>query len=196
MDAVLLSDWLHTPWTGTFDVVFGTNLPASAVPWLASRPAGYNTTFAGIRASFYNLGNTDPRVVAHDENTRDTGTLAEAATIPLVTFNPAITQGITAPVLLAVGQYDSIFCGPLWPCDSRADRRGPGAPQLHRHARPNRLRPAQRRTQHQPAPQLAGVVRGGDAVGRRPAQVTGARRCGLADPDAGTGQRLTARAAQ
>lgn len=118
VDAVILSDWLHTPWTGTFDVVFGTNLPASAVPWLAGRPAGYNTTFDGIRARFYNLGNTDPRVVAHDENTRDTGTLAEAATIPLVTFNPAVTQGITAPVLLAVGQYDSIFCGPVWPCDS------------------------------------------------------------------------------
>ena len=79
VDAVILSDWLHTPWTGTFDVVFGTNLPASAVPWLAGRPAGYNTTFDGIRARFYNLGNTDPRVVAHDENTRDTGTLAEAA---------------------------------------------------------------------------------------------------------------------
>ena len=70
-----------------------------------------------------------------------------------------------------------------------------GAPQLHRHARPTGyVRPTQATTSTCTATRRSGSRwrRGG----RRPAQVTGARRCGLADPDAGTGQRLTARAAQ
>jgi pimeloyl-ACP methyl ester carboxylesterase len=117
VDAVIISDWLHTPyWVGTPGVIVGTLEPAQLVPNLADRPLGYLTTLPGARGMFYDVQDTDPNVIAHDEATRDTGTTAEELTIVAPTLDPAVTRGITVPTLLATGQYDFIFCGALTPC--------------------------------------------------------------------------------
>ncbi|HET6504106.1 MAG TPA: alpha/beta hydrolase [Amycolatopsis sp.] len=117
VDAVIISDWLHSPyWVGTPGVIFGTLEPAQLVPSLADRPLGYLTTLSGVRGMFYDTQHTDPLVIAHDEATRDTGTDAEEATILAPTLDPTVTRGITVPTLLATGQYDFIFCGALTPC--------------------------------------------------------------------------------
>lgn len=117
VDAVIASGWLHTPyWVGTPEVILGTLEPAQLVPNLAQRPVGYLTTLPDARRMFYQAADTDPAVLAHDEATKDTGTPAEELSIVAPTLNPAVTRGINVPTLIAIGQYDFIFCGPLTPC--------------------------------------------------------------------------------
>lgn len=120
VDGVVLSSWLHLPNPiGPVLVVGGTLIPAQLVPGLADRPLGYLTTLAVARARFHAPG-TDPAVIAEDLATRDTGTNMEELTILPPTLDPSVTQAITAPVLLAVGERDVIFCGVpnlLTPCD-------------------------------------------------------------------------------
>lgn len=91
--------------------------PASADPAFAALglDAGYVTTLPGIRGEvFDNPDFVDPRVVAFDEAAKDVGTLTESAqSVALVAAPPAqsVTQGLSAPVLIAVGQQDALNCG-------------------------------------------------------------------------------------
>jgi pimeloyl-ACP methyl ester carboxylesterase len=131
VDAVVLSDWLHTPyWVGTPGVIVGTLEPAQLVSSLADRPLGYLTTLPGARGMFYHADDTDPNVIAHDEATKDTGTDGEELTIVAPTLDPAVTRGITVPTLIATGQYDFIFCGALTPCSSADVVRAREAPDF------------------------------------------------------------------
>jgi pimeloyl-ACP methyl ester carboxylesterase len=120
VNALVVSGWLHTPlWLGTAGVIIGS-MPAQLDPRFSTSPLGYLTTVPGSRGSvFHNAADTDPAVIAYDEATKQTGTVGEEATIAS-TLLPAVTLGIEVPVLLATGQYDSIFCGPLTPCTTSA----------------------------------------------------------------------------
>ncbi len=74
---------------------------------------GYLTTEPGTRAGdFYDTSDADPNVIALDEATKATATDGQATT-----FAPLLLDGISAqitvPVLLVVGQEDSVVCGLL-----------------------------------------------------------------------------------
>jgi pimeloyl-ACP methyl ester carboxylesterase len=75
---------------------------------------GYLTTVPGKRASvFYSAADTDPGVVAADEAGKDVVSATELAGAVLELTGPA-SRDVTAPVLIAQGGADSLFCsGPL-----------------------------------------------------------------------------------
>jgi pimeloyl-ACP methyl ester carboxylesterase len=96
---------------------------------------GYLTTRSGTRTVFHNTQNTDPAVIALDEQLKETGTAAELITIlPDILFN--FSHHINIPVLAVNGTDEPFFCNGLLTadCSSNAalvasERRfyGPGA---------------------------------------------------------------------
>lgn len=88
--------------------------PAFLDPKFASAglDPGYLTTEPGTRSVFYNTADADPAVIAEDEALKQPVTAAYLATYFTEDVN-LDTSRITVPVLLAVGQNDSIMCGPL-----------------------------------------------------------------------------------
>lgn len=115
-DAVVLTDWLHTPlWLGTPGVVV-TSVPAILEPRLSNAPLGYLTSIkGGHEAVFFDRADADPAAIAYDESVKTYGTPTEEVTI-VATILPTVTLPIRIPVFLATGENDSIFCGPLTPC--------------------------------------------------------------------------------
>jgi pimeloyl-ACP methyl ester carboxylesterase len=95
----------------------------------------YLTTEPGTRASdFYYQPGTDPNVITTDEATKETTPDGE-----VTTFAPVLIDGISAqimvPVLLVVGQQDSIVCGLLGTdCSSAATVRQAEMPYYSPHA--------------------------------------------------------------
>lgn len=71
----------------------------------------YITTIPGKREPFFYAPGADPNVIATDEATKDTATATEVAEIPPAIFASGKAQQLTAPVLLAVGTKDMVFCG-------------------------------------------------------------------------------------
>ncbi|MQA83674.1 MAG: alpha/beta fold hydrolase [Streptosporangiales bacterium] len=119
VDAVVLSDWLHTPlWRGTPQVPI-SSIPAQHDARFTDTPLGYVTTAPGTRRLIFYSGNVEDEVVAHDEATKQTGTLGEEHSV-VPTVLPHVTRGIRAPVLLATGEHDALFCGPVSPCTDAA----------------------------------------------------------------------------
>ncbi|HEY4573691.1 MAG TPA: alpha/beta hydrolase, partial [Thermoanaerobaculia bacterium] len=83
--------------------------PASLDPRFAGRniPDGYLTTTPGARPIFYHAPSYDPLIVAVDERTKDTVTVAELNTaVPAL----ALSASIHVPVLVVVGDFDAVFC--------------------------------------------------------------------------------------
>ena len=120
VDGVVLSGSMHDTTTETFTEVLPQFYPAQLDPKFGPLiPAGYLTTIPGTRGGiFYNLADADPSVVATDEQLKQTATDGEVAT---VTNGNLETQDIAAPVLLAVGQTDALFCNASLSCaDSQA----------------------------------------------------------------------------
>jgi pimeloyl-ACP methyl ester carboxylesterase len=104
---VVVSGLLHNagPGIGAFSASF---YPAFLDPETSSAPPNYFTTIPGTRAaSFYNLANADPQIIATDEATKQTVTSGEFATF---VDGFAATPNIHVPVLVAVGDTDVIFC--------------------------------------------------------------------------------------
>jgi pimeloyl-ACP methyl ester carboxylesterase len=80
-------------------------------PRFAGLDAGYLTTQPNSRVRvFYRAAATDPRVLAWDESTKDTVTATEFGTFAVSLANGSASR-IRVPVLLAVGEYDTILCG-------------------------------------------------------------------------------------
>ncbi|MEU3765639.1 alpha/beta fold hydrolase [Amycolatopsis keratiniphila] len=75
---------------------------------------GYLTTTAGMRyTAFHDPGPFDRQVIDVDEAGKDliaTGEIIDAVLIGLVL---PYSRRITAPVLVAMGEKDNVFCGPL-----------------------------------------------------------------------------------
>lgn len=132
VDAVLVTGLLHRIGLG-----FTPQYPAALDPAFLGEitDPSYLTTVPGSRSTFH-APDADPELVALDEATKDTVTLAEVAGIPVALVN-GISQRIDVPVLVAVGTGDQVFCGPLGTdCSSAASVRAaeegsyPGAPCL------------------------------------------------------------------
>ena len=115
VDAVILSSVTHR-----------LNIPATGIraaldaqpATLGPRFAGYLTTRPGRRYNaFYATAPVDPKVLAHDEATKQTGTASELAAIPEILATPL---DIRVPVFIAMGSVDGLFCGALGTdCSSR-----------------------------------------------------------------------------
>lgn len=110
---VIISGLLHNlNWVNLAHVT-ATFYPADLDPRFAGEDLGpnYLTTEPGTRASdFYTLPGVDPNVIALDEATKETATTGEAATFAL-SLTDGISSQIGVPVLVAVGQDDSLLCG-------------------------------------------------------------------------------------
>ena len=115
VDGAVLSGSLHDTTIETFTQVLPQFYPAQLDPKFGlSTPVGYLTTIPGTRgAIFYDLTDADLTVVAADEQLKQTATDGEIAT---VTNGNLETQDITAPVLVAVGQNDALFCNVSLSC--------------------------------------------------------------------------------
>lgn len=86
--------------------------PADQDPGFAAAdlPTGYFTTRPGTRGGlFYAAADADPAIIAIDETTKQTSTLAERTTLGSAR-DTKVTLAISVPVLLTVGQSDNLAC--------------------------------------------------------------------------------------
>jgi len=110
VDGVVLTGVSHTI-TPALGEALSTLYPASFDPRFSGQsiPDGYLTSLPGSRGIFYYLPSADPVVLAIDEQTKETVTVAELNTaLPALGFSSAIH----VPVLVAVGDFDAAFCAP------------------------------------------------------------------------------------
>jgi hypothetical protein len=125
VDAVVGVGFLHPSPNPPGLVILAQSYPAQADPAFSSAglPPGYVTTVPGYRSNFYAAGNADPEIVALDERTKQTGTVAEMATFGEY-FQSGATDGVRVPVLVGAGEYDPYFCNAAIPglhCGTAAD---------------------------------------------------------------------------
>jgi pimeloyl-ACP methyl ester carboxylesterase len=108
VDGVVLTGLTHTFGPG-LALAFAAFYPASLDPVLggAGLTDGYLTTIPGHREIFYNPP-YDPQVAAIDEATKQTVTTGELGN-PFVWMEPS--KDIHVPVLVLMGDNDSLFCG-------------------------------------------------------------------------------------
>ncbi|MGI5238623.1 alpha/beta hydrolase [Dactylosporangium sp. CA-139066] len=112
IDALVLTGYLHQPNPAQQAAIAAGLHPAGQDPAFAANrpPAGYVTTTPGVRgADFYYLPGAARDAVALDERTKATGTTGQRATMNLAR-DPAYSQDITVPVLVVVGDHDTLNC--------------------------------------------------------------------------------------
>jgi hypothetical protein len=74
-------------------------------------PPGYLTQLPGYRVRMLeHPPNVEPDLSEYNELIKSTGALGEGDTLPQ-TYLPTHSLAVRAPVLIAVGQYDALFCG-------------------------------------------------------------------------------------
>ncbi len=93
-----LPRWLSPPKT----------VPIHERPHIDTLPAGYHTTAAGTRTTYYNTANADPAVIARDDQHSQPFTETELETATAVVDE---SLNVSVPVLEIVGDQDSVFCG-------------------------------------------------------------------------------------
>lgn len=133
VDGVILTGILHNGVPEVFQNLSSNfYYPAQQDPRLANEnlPDGYLTTVPnGERGLiFYNLSAADPQLIALDEETKETVTIAELNTFPPITTNLDTgistisfpSEQIHVPVLIVVGQHDALSCSNQI-CDSSAN---------------------------------------------------------------------------
>lgn len=106
VDAIALTGYGHQPRLAFLRDAFTTSAPAGG-----HLDPGYRTTGPGKRSQFYNPASADPAVIAHDEATKDVVTATQLATGLPVSMSP-VSLAIDVPVLLAIGEFDNIYCEP------------------------------------------------------------------------------------
>lgn len=107
VDGVILADFTHDSSPTGVATVQANYVPAPGLP------AGYMTITN--RSVFYNTAYADPDMIARDVPT--SFSLYQAKTLS-VARDPSYTNGVTAPVLVVVGQYDSLDCDATLLCDT------------------------------------------------------------------------------
>src|SRR5258708_6707366 len=115
VDGVIITGLVHHLNTPQLAAILTSFYPADLDPRFADAGdgVGYLTTEPGTRAGdFYSQPDADPNVIAIDEATKETTTDGFASTFAPVLID-GISAQITVPVLLVVGQQDSIICGLL-----------------------------------------------------------------------------------
>jgi pimeloyl-ACP methyl ester carboxylesterase len=114
VDGLVLTSYLHQPNVAQQQLIAASLHPAGEDPVFAGRGDldGYFTTVPGSRlGDFYLPSAADPAVVALDEALKQTVTAGELATLNLAR-DPTYSRAIQVPVLLLVGEYDSLGCDP------------------------------------------------------------------------------------
>jgi alpha-beta hydrolase superfamily lysophospholipase len=119
VDSAVVTGLTHVPSENAPSVILSL-YPAVLDPTFAgqSLPPGYLTSEPGVRGTdFYGADDADPGTVAADEATKAFIFDGEVAT-----FFPSLVAsvGVRVPVMLAVGQFDHVFCPAVLPCDSGA----------------------------------------------------------------------------
>lgn len=111
VDGLILTSYLHGTVPETQAALAQARHPAQEDPKFkhANLPDGYFTSIPGTRHLYYNPHFVDPRVLATDEQLKQTATIGELVTIGEAQ-DPAYTGAITVPTLVVVGQMDSLFC--------------------------------------------------------------------------------------
>lgn len=115
VSGVVITGLTHHFNATAFSTVLASLYPADLDPRFSGDHygVGYVTTRPGTRGGdFYYQPGADPNVIAADEATKETATDGEATSFAQVLVD-GISAQITAPVLLVLGQQDSIFCGLL-----------------------------------------------------------------------------------
>ncbi|HEX3641310.1 MAG TPA: alpha/beta hydrolase, partial [Ktedonobacteraceae bacterium] len=112
-------------------VVVPSFYPAQLDPRFAGKglDTGYLTTRQGTRGNdFYYVPEADPQAIATDEATKETVTSGELASFAPPFIN-GISERITVPVFVVMGQQDNLFCAPLATnCSSNATLQQAEAP--------------------------------------------------------------------
>jgi hypothetical protein len=106
VDAIVLTGYGHQPRAAFVRDAFTTSVPAGG-----GLDPGYRTTGSGKRTAFYNPAFADPAVIDHDDATKDAATVTQMATGLPVSMSP-VSLAIDVPVLLAIGEFDNIYCRP------------------------------------------------------------------------------------
>ena len=112
VDALVLTGYLHQANPAQQAVIAAGLHPAGEDAAFAGDPPpdGYVTTQPGTRnASFYYLPGAARTALALDERTKATGTTGQRTTMSLAR-DPAYSRAITVPVLLVVGDHDTLSC--------------------------------------------------------------------------------------
>jgi pimeloyl-ACP methyl ester carboxylesterase len=123
VDGVILSGVLHNGIPEIFQKLTSNfYYPAQQDPRFANQnlPDGYLTIIPNgeLGKTFYNLSVADPKVIALNEENKETVTIAELKTFPPITTDSATgrsilnfsSEQIRVPVLIVVGQNDTLFC--------------------------------------------------------------------------------------
>ena len=114
----------HAAVPGALVVFAASAYPAMLDPKFAGTIADplWDTTIPGTRGSlFYAPATSDPRVIAWDERRKDVLSATGSATSAVSLLTPAplnISRLVTAPVLIANGSDDAIFCKGTRNCSS------------------------------------------------------------------------------
>ena len=121
-DGIILTGFVHDMnWPYVQAALPQVMYPATFDPKFAGQFPNFDyiTTVPGTRGmAFYYLPNTDPGVLAVDEDLKQTVTVGELDGL-LIVYDPISFQ-IRGPVQVVVGQYDSLFCGNLVNCSDKA----------------------------------------------------------------------------
>ncbi|MBF6333636.1 alpha/beta hydrolase [Nocardia transvalensis] len=119
VDALVVTSTGHAPHgIGVLRHAAAVAQPANVESRFSTLDPGYLTPLPGIRAGFYNPANTDPQIIALDEQIKDVSALPESTTAP--TFDSA--AAVNLPVLLVVGGADPHVCmPPVLALDSSSD---------------------------------------------------------------------------
>ncbi|HXP18308.1 MAG TPA: alpha/beta hydrolase [Streptosporangiaceae bacterium] len=127
---VVVTGLLHQPNVGAG---FATTLlsllhPAALDPQFLgmSLDLGYLTTIPSDRAADFYSAAADPAVVAYDEAHKDVVPMTDLTSLATTWALPAglnVSDSVTAPVLVVIGQQDVIFCAapPVLDCSQTAE---------------------------------------------------------------------------
>ena len=111
VDGIIGTGWLQQPTVTGLAGVLSVLTPALLyLPFLGQVvDPTYVTTTPGTRGFFYSADNTDPAVIAADEQRKSTASLAEATYLVPENLG-GLTQRIGVPTLRVVGSQDRIMC--------------------------------------------------------------------------------------
>lgn len=121
-DQLVVTGAIHAPGVGPSLITGSLGLyPAAFDPQFAGLgyDLGYVTTASSTRASIFYSSSADPQVVAYDvahkdilSSTQVLGVVTDLAALPLIN----ISNHVTIPVLVLMGEEDTLFCGLLVSC--------------------------------------------------------------------------------
>ena len=107
------TDYLHAANQAGVNVVSTVRVPANQTAKYANATWAANsvTTADGQRSVFYYEPGADAGLIAKDESLKAVSSTATAAQAQYIrTTDPSLTDTMTVPLLVAVGQYDSLNC--------------------------------------------------------------------------------------